>query len=132
MTFTEAAQYYYNTFDMNCAEAVLHGANDVLSLGLKDEDYKLLGAFGAGCGCGSMCGAVAAVVAAIGRVNIGEKAHGSGAPEKAGVFIREIRKRFNAETCAELHRQFHSKEQRCAVTIAKVTGVLDELWNELH
>ena len=55
MTFKEAAMYYYNTFDMNCAEAILHGANDVLNLDLKDEDYKLLGAFGAGCGCGSLC-----------------------------------------------------------------------------
>ena len=131
MTFKEAAMHYYETFDMNCAEAVLHGANDVLGLDLKDEDYKLLGAFGAGCGCGSMCGAVAAGVAVIGRMNIGEKTHGGPATQKAGMFIREVRSRMESELCKDLRKQFYTKETRCGVTISKVTEVLDYMWDEL-
>ncbi len=131
MTFKEAALQYYNTYDMNCAEAVLHGANDVLGLGLKDEDYKLLGAFGAGCGCGSMCGAVAAGVAVIGYVNIDTYTHQSDAAQKAAKFVREVKNRCGGELCRDLRKQFYNKTDRCGITVANVAEVLDDLWDEL-
>ena len=131
MTFREAATHYYTTYDMNCAEAMLHGANDALSLGLTDNDYKLLGAYGGGCGSGSLCGAVAACVSVIGLVNIKDTAHESDATAKAGRFVREVRSRFGSELCASLRREFHTKEERCLATIQNVAQVLDDRRGEL-
>ena len=132
MTFKDAAMYYYNTFDMNCAEAILHGANDVLNLDLKDEDYKLLGAFGAGCGCGSLCGAVASGVAVIGKMNIADLTHKSDAPKKAALFIREVKKRCGSELCKDLKAKYHNPTDRCGITISNVAEVLDDLKEELN
>ena len=132
MTFKEAALNYYNNFDMNCAEAVLHGANDVLGLGLKDEDYKLVGAFGSGCGCGSICGAVAAGVAVIGIMNIADKAHGSDASKKAAKFIREIKKRHGSEQCKDLKAKYHDPANRCSITVSVIAEVLDDMREELN
>ncbi len=131
MTIKERAMYYYNSFDMNCSEAILHAINDVRGYELTDDAYRLLGAFGAGCGCGSICGAVAAGAAAIGKENTDEKTHGSKTPERAALFIREVRSRYGGETCRDLRKQFYNKTDRCGITVSNIADVLDELWPQL-
>lgn len=131
MTIEQATQKHYAGGTLNCAEAVLHGANDALSLGLDESAYKLLGAYGAGCGCGSICGAVAACVAVIGYMNIEHISRGTPATERAGRFVREVRERCGSELCDRLKPRFYTPESRCGVTVASVTRVLDDMKGEL-
>ena len=66
---------YYLTQDYNCAETTLHIIDDQYGLGLAEEEFKLVGGFGAGFGCGITCGALAGGVAALGRLAITGRAH---------------------------------------------------------
>ena len=130
MTIEQAAQKYCDG-KHNCAEAVLHGANDALALALDESAYKLLGAYGSGCGCGSLCGAVAACVAVIGYKNIELVSRGTPATARAGRFVRAVRERYGSELCEKLKPQFYTPEARCDGTIARITRVLDDMKSEL-
>ena len=48
---------YYVEQGMNCAEAMLLGANEEYGLGLSPESAKLIGGFGGGMGRRKTCGA---------------------------------------------------------------------------
>ena len=45
---------YFITRDYNCAETILRAANDQYGLGLREQDFKLVSAFGGGMGCATV------------------------------------------------------------------------------
>ena len=70
----DMVENYYLEKDYNCAETTLHIINDTYHLGLSDEDFKLVGAYGGGFGCGITCGALAGAMAALGKLTICQRA----------------------------------------------------------
>ena len=47
---------YYLEQDYNCAETILRCIDEEYGIGLTEDDFKLVSAFGGGMGCGSSCG----------------------------------------------------------------------------
>ncbi len=57
---------YYLEQDYNCAETILRCIDEEYGIGLTEDDFKLVSAFGGGMGCGSSCGALCGAMAALG------------------------------------------------------------------
>lgn len=49
---------YYLEQDYNCAETILRCIDEEYGIGLTEDDFKLVSAFGGGMGCGSSCGRI--------------------------------------------------------------------------
>ena len=61
---------YYLEQDYNCAETILRCIDEEYGIGLTEDDFKLVSAFGGGMGCGSSCGALCGAMAALGRTEL--------------------------------------------------------------
>ena len=73
--------------DLNCAETVLHIANDIYRMGLSPATMKMASGFGGGMGIEDKCGAVTASVMVLGYLFVDRKARES-------QLIREITREF--------------------------------------
>ncbi len=124
-------QDFYQKNDLNCAEAVLYGVNQVYHLGLSKDCLRLSAAFGGGMGMESVCGVLTASLMVLGYLFVKEHAHQS--PE-----IKEISKKlFQAYTekmgsyiCTPLKEKYRTKEKKCYEVILKGAEILDEIIEE--
>lgn len=122
---------YYIGKDYNCAESMLHAINDEYSLGLRDEDFLLVGAFGGGCGCGMICGALAAAMSALGRMAITERAHATeGFKELCADYVDAFRKRLSAVDCADIKPRYFEEDTRCLRTVLEACTAFEEYVKE--
>ncbi|MCL2677579.1 MAG: C-GCAxxG-C-C family protein [Clostridiales bacterium] len=113
--------------DYNCAEKIIAGADAVYGLGLAPVCYKLLGAFGNGCGCEEYCGAVAGGVAALGVMFIEKNAHQSQEiADLTSDFIKEFRREASRLDCASLKRLFRTPQEKCRRVIVMAAAALDK------
>ncbi|HHV94232.1 MAG TPA: hypothetical protein GXX47_06840 [Firmicutes bacterium] len=114
--------------DLNCAERILYGANEVYNLGLDRDDLKLAAGFGGGMAIESICGALTASIMVLGRMYVKDRAHESGRIKE---LVREL---FNlyAEAmgsilCAPLKEKYRTEEMGCQAVIVKAAEILDEI-----
>ncbi|MFR9256758.1 MAG: C-GCAxxG-C-C family (seleno)protein [Merdibacter sp.] len=70
----EKAELYYLS-GYNCAECMLHAANDVYALGLDEHAMRLAAGFGGGMQVGEVCGALTGAICAIASRYVETKAH---------------------------------------------------------
>jgi len=61
--------------DLNCAETILYGANQVYHLNLKPDSLKLAAAFGGGMAIESVCGVLTASLMVLGKLFVPKVAH---------------------------------------------------------
>lgn len=128
-------EYIENGFgikeDLNCAEQILHGANDVYKLGLDKESLRLAAGFGGGIGAKDACGVVTGASMVFSRIFIKDRARESG-------LIKEINKEFNKRfvealgttNCKEL-KEIHCKEIKgCKPIIVAGAGIVDDILKE--
>ena len=110
---------YYLTQDYNCAETTLHIIDDQYGLGLAEEEFKLVGGFGAGFGCGITCGALAGGVAALGRLAITGRAHVTeGFRDLCADYCAAFEKALGATDCSCIkEKHFAGPETRCLTAI---------------
>ncbi len=119
---------YYVEGDMNCAEAVLHAANDEYGLGISDESFKLIGGFGGGLGCGSICGALTGGIAAIGQQTIETKAHDAKMlKERCAALVKDFNDRLGTDNCEELKARYRTEDSRCLEIVLSAADALDEI-----
>ena len=128
MNLTEFANVYYNEKGKNCAESILLAASDLYSLGLNDEDAKLLVGFGGGMGCGSVCGCLAGAIAIIGKLYYGRED------------LRDICARFTSKfnealgcdsiDCSEIAGKYKTPERRCEEVVLISSKLLEEFIKE--
>ena len=125
---TEARAYeYFITKDNNCAESTLRAINDEYGLGLKEEDFKLVSAFGAGMGCGRTCGALCGALAAIGYLKVQQRAHATpnfGALCKG--FVEKFQNDLGSIECDELKAKYRNDQVRCLKTVELASKAFDE------
>ena len=94
---------YYMEQDYNCAETILRCINEEYQLGLMEDDFKLVSAFGAGMGCGSSCGALCGAMAALGRMIVKTRAHATdGFKDICGDYVASFRDKLGNIDCSEL------------------------------
>ncbi|WP_285943197.1 C-GCAxxG-C-C family (seleno)protein, partial [Faecalibaculum rodentium] len=75
MSLVEYGEKYYREGGYNCAESVLHAANEYYGLGLHEHDMRCMAGFGGGMFVGSVCGALVGAQAALSAMIIEVKAH---------------------------------------------------------
>ena len=121
-------QGFYLKNDLNCAEAILYGANQVYGLGLSSDCLRLSAAFGGGMGVESVCGVVTASLMVLGYMFVEHHAHQS--PE-----IKELSKDLFARfskglgdfNCKPLKEKYRTEEKKCYDIILKGAEILDDL-----
>lgn len=124
----ERAEYYYNNFNYNCAETIIHAANDVYQLGMSEETMKIVGGFGGGMGCGQACGALCGGVCVISQAKIETTAHE--APElraSTTKFVAAFRRILGGTLCKELMPKYKKPDTRCLETILLGCDALEEV-----
>ncbi len=116
---------------LNCAEKILHAANEVYNLGLDKEALKLAKGMGGGMGIESVCGALSASVMAMGKLFADVPALDQSKPENTRVkeLSREFFSAFQNEmgdmNCKPLKDRYFTKELKCKHIITKAAEVLD-------
>lgn len=122
---------YYLVNDNNCAETMLHVINDEYGLGLQAEDFKLVGAYGAGFGCGITCGALAAPMAALGKMVITGRAHGTeGFGPLCAAYVEAFKAKQTAIDCKSLKELNFVPGDRCLKTVFLACEVFEEFVKE--
>lgn len=112
--------------DLNCAERILYGANEVYKLGLDREDLKVAAGFGGGMAIESVCGALTASIMVLSRMYVRDRAHES---EHIKDLVKELFDLYTEEMgsiiCAPLKENYRTEETGCHVVIAKAAEILD-------
>ncbi|MBQ6478197.1 MAG: C-GCAxxG-C-C family protein [Erysipelotrichaceae bacterium] len=125
--FQERISHYYHEENYNCAETIIHAANDHYHLNITDEDMKLFGGFGGGMYLGMVCGGLVASVAVISRMVVERSAKEE--KEKVRPKIQQMVKTFRDHlgglTCVELKPKYHTKEDGCYRTISLAAEALE-------
>lgn len=123
---------YYIDQDFNCAEAILHAANDEYALNLTDESFKLVGGFGGGMGCGHTCGALCGGIAAVGQITINGKAHTTdGFKDTCTRLVQDFNTVLGSENCDELKAKYKKDDVRCLEAVYLAADVLENVLKDL-
>jgi len=114
--------------DLNCAEAILYGANQVYHLNLNPDSLKLTAAFGGGMAIESVCGVLTASLMVLGKLFVPDVAYKH--PE-----IKELSKElfdtFEKEMgdilCKPLKDNYRTEEKGCRDVILMGAEILDKI-----
>ena len=123
---------YYLEQDYNCAETILRCIDEEYGIGLTEDDFKLVSAFGGGMGCGSSCGALCGAMAALGRLTVKTRAHATdGFKDTCADLVEEFRKKLGNTDCSELVKVYKKDDVRCLETVCLAADVFEEFYNTL-
>lgn len=121
-------QGYGEKEDLNCAEKILFGANQVYSLGLDRQALKVASGFGGGMSIGSVCGALTAAIMVLGILFVKNNAHES---SKIKDLTQELfitfRKEMGDIDCNPLKARHRTEDIKCRHIIVKAAAVLDTI-----
>ncbi len=128
----QLAKKYYLDEDNNCAETVLHIANEQFGFHIDDEDFKLIGAFGGGMGSGLTCGVLCGSLAALGRLAIHGSAHKTvGFRELCREYVELFQKAFGDTDCAALKPIWFKEDgSRCLEIVEKNSELFSRFIDE--
>ena len=131
--FEELVCHYYKDENYNCAETIIHAANDYYHLDINEEDMKLFGGFGGGMFPGMVCGALVADVAVISKMIVqrSAKEEKETVRPKIQEMVRTFRNHMEGTTCVELKPKYHTKEEGCFKTILMGAQALEMTINKL-
>ncbi len=121
-------QKYYPGKGFNCAEAILHGANEAYNLGLDEECMRLSAGFGGGMGVENVCGVLTGSIMVLSHLFVKELAHQS--PE-----IKDINKelfklyseRLGDFNCKPLKDKYRTEDKKCFGVVLRGAEILDYL-----
>ena len=118
---------YYFDGNYNCAESIIHAANEYYGLGLAEKDMKLLSAYGAGMQTGNTCGAILSCMSVLSLKYVETKAHESKDIKPVCVLLsRKFKERLGSTKCSELKPQYFKPEVRCLQVVNDACDVLEE------
>lgn len=118
---------YYLDGDLNCAEALLYGANERYKLGLKQECLLVSAGFGGGMGIQSVCGALTGAIMALGVLFVENRSHeGEVMKQLAGEYLDIFASRHGSILCSDLKDTHFTEELRCAAVVAGAAELLEE------
>lgn len=130
MLLRDRVEEYYLGKGLNCAEAILHAANDAYELQIPPESIKLLSGFGGGMGCGNACGALCGGIAALGYQRVDKNAHNTpGLKCRCGQLATAFANSLGSTQCRDIAKRYKTKETGCLTTILMAADVLEEAMN---
>ena len=126
-----AIKYYDKAYDYNCAETIIHAADEAYNLNLSKETFKVLAPFGGGMGVEDICGALTGAAAVIGVMFTNDRGHES--PKVRELTIRLVstfKDRLGTYNCRILKEKYKTEDKRCSVMIAVAAEALEEIIEE--
>ena len=131
--FEELVHHYYFDENYNCAETIIHAANDYYHLNVTEEDMKLFGGFGGGMFSGAVCGALVGSVAVISKMIVerSAKQEKEYVRPKIQLMVRTFKNHLDGLSCVELKPKYHTKEEGCYKTILLGAQALEMTVNKL-
>jgi C_GCAxxG_C_C family probable redox protein len=133
MLVEKAKSYFPHGSDFNCAESMLHAANDEYELGLTHESMKLSAGFGGGMAIGNaMCGALSAGIMALGKLFVEDRAHESDRIKKlTKEFLETFKEKMGDLDCTPLKEKYYEDKEvgnrRCYKVVYAAAEVLDAI-----
>ena len=122
-----AKTYYFNQ-NYNCAECIIHAANDYYDLGLHDHDMRMVACQGAGFQCGEMCGALNAAGCVLSCLFVKERAHeGALITQTNGMMVKLFQEELKGLYCRDLRRMYFKQAQRCLFTVNIACDCLEKV-----
>jgi C_GCAxxG_C_C family probable redox protein len=119
---------YMKKKDLNCAETILYGANEVYGLGLDSEALKLAAGFGGGMGVEATCGALTGAVMVLGRIFAREKGHDTPRlKELCAEFLEEYRQQMGSIECKYLKDRYWTRRRECHRVVLRSAEILERL-----
>jgi len=114
--------------DLNCAEAILYGANQVYHLNLNPDSLKLAAAFGGGMAIESICGALTASLMVLGKLFVPDVAHKHPEiKELSKELFNTFEKEMGDILCKPLKDNYRTEEKKCRDVILKAAEILDKI-----
>jgi len=114
--------------DFNCAEKILHGANQAYNLGLNQQTLKLSAGFGGGMGLGSVCGTLTGAVMVLGTLFVDKSAHESRRIKKlTQELLISFRQEMGEITCSKLKIKYRTDREKCLQVLVKTAEILDRI-----
>lgn len=117
---------FYPKNDLNCAETILYGANQVYNLGLSKNCLRLSAAFGGGMGIENVCGVATASLIVLGCLFVKDRAHQSPEIKDIGKELFELyTKNLGDFNCKPLKDKYRTEEKKCFDVVLKGAEILD-------
>lgn len=111
---------------LNCAEKILHGANQVYKLNIAKDDLKMAAGFGGGMAVGGVCGIISGAVMAFSKYFVKEKAHESTKiKEVVSDYIKLFKESESSENCRPLKEKYFVQGEGCRDLILKGANIFD-------
>ena len=113
--------------DLNCAEAILYGANQVYHLNLNPDSLKLAAAFGGGMAMAieSICGVLTASLMVLGKLFVPDVAHKHPEiKELSKELFNTFEKEMGDILCKPLKDNYRTEEKKCRDVILKAAEIL--------
>ncbi|MFW6235082.1 MAG: C-GCAxxG-C-C family (seleno)protein [Spirochaetota bacterium] len=114
--------------DYNCAEAMLHAANEAYSIGLSEKAMGAASAFGGGMGCGGACGALTGSLMALGVMRSGGKQHQD--PHFGALrdeVVQKFTERFGSTECSCVKANHRDAVRGCSPVTEGAAEILEEV-----
>lgn len=126
-------EYYYTEENYNCAEAIIHGANECYGLNISSEDMKMFGGYGAGVYAGLVCGALLAGAAILSKMVVVNKAREEGDQVRPVIngFVKNFHSILEGTSCKELRPKYYTPEKSCLKTVMLACEALEKSVSQL-
>ena len=119
---------YMQKKDLNCAETILYGANEVYHLDLDAQALKLAAGFGGGMGIEGTCGALTGAVMVLGRIFAKEKGHDSPKlKDLCAKFLNKYRRQMGSIDCKPLKERYRTEDLKCRKVVLKSAEILERM-----
>ena len=127
----EIADKYYFEENYNCAETIIHAANEYYDLGLRDRDMIMLAGYGAGMQTGSTCGTLLSAISVLSLKYVESRAHESRDIQPATELLtRKFKSRLSSTLCMEIKPKRFRENVRCRSTVHIACDILEEVLAE--
>lgn len=124
----DVVEKYYFSQNYNCAEAIIHGANEYYDLGLHEKDMIMAAGFGAGMQTGNTCGTLLSAISILSLRYVEAKAHESKDIHDVTLMLtRKMKERMGSTLCCEIKPKFFNPEIRCKNTVDLACDTLEEV-----
>lgn len=128
---SDIAVRYMRESNMNCAEAILYGANGAYGLELPDTAFRLIAGYGGGLGAGKTCGAILGAVAVLSYLRVGKSAHETeGFRADCKALTERLEAAFGATDCNAIKPVFRRADTGCQNVVETVGELLEAYLNE--
>ncbi len=127
----EKAGAYYTEENMNCAESVIHGANDYYHLQLNEHTLRTAAGFGGGLCIGNVCGALSGGVMALSVLFVEERAHESAVIDLVvSEYLSEAESRYGSIMCVDLKQTLPTDDEGCRRVVEAASDLLETIVNK--